>query len=314
MAKMAVVEEPILRPIRTPIAASDGARARSTLILQGFPLWILLAGIFAFSLPTMFSVASISWAHERGAHGPIVLATGLWLLTRQWHEARTLAQPGSAWVTTFLLIPLLLLFMLSRITGIIEIEGFVMYAALLVVAYSVVGRRVLRLMWFPILYLAFMFPPPEMIVWAITQPMRIWISEMAVDLLYWLGYPVGNSGVTIHVAQYDLLVAAACAGLDSMISLTAIGLFYVYIRHNANWRYAALLMLVIVPAAILANFIRVMIIVFTTYYFGDAVAQGFLHNFAGITMFLIAVMVVFGIDGLGTTLRTRLDRSGSDYR
>ena len=41
-----------------------------------------------------------------------------------------------------------------------------------------------------------------------------------------LGYPIASSGVTIQIAQYELLVAAACAGLNSIISLGAICLFY----------------------------------------------------------------------------------------
>ena len=44
----------------------------------------------------------------------------------------------------------------------------------------------------------------------------------------------------------------ACAGLNSLISLSAISLFYIYIRHNANWRYALLLMFAIIPVAVIA--------------------------------------------------------------
>jgi exosortase len=122
------------------------------------------------------------------------------------------------------------------------------------------------------------------------------------------GYPVAGSGVMINIGQYQLLIAAACAGLNSLISLSAIGLFYIYIRHNANWRYAVLLMFAIVPVAIMANFIRVVVLILITYYLGDATAQGFLHNFSGITMFLFSVLGIFGVDALASPLRARLAR------
>lgn len=254
----------------------------------------------------MYAIATISWSEETAAHGPIVLATGIWLIARLWNDALRVARPGSLAITLLILVPALMLYMLAVITGIVEFEGFAMYAAVIAVIYSAGGSPVLKLMWFPLLYLAFTLPLPESFITAVTQPLKIAISETAVSLLYALGYPIAGSGVTIQIAQYQLLVAAACAGLNSLISLTAIGLFYVYIRHNANWRYAALLMLAIVPAAIFANFLRVIILILLTYYAGDAVAQGFMHNFAGVTMFVIAVLAIFLVDSLASPLRRRL--------
>jgi exosortase len=138
------------------------------------------------------------------------------------------------------------------------------------------------------------------------------ISTQAVNLLHALGYPIGSTGVTIQIAQYDLLVAAACAGLNSIISLTAICLFYIYLRHRANWRYAALLVLMIIPIAVFANFVRVILLILITYYFGDAAAQGFAHDFAGLVMFLISVLSIFALDGLATPIRRALGNGRGD--
>jgi exosortase/archaeosortase family protein len=91
-------------------------------------------------------------------------------------------------------------------------------------------------------------------------------------------------------------VAAACSGLNSIISLTAISLFYIYIRHQAEWRYAAVLSSLIVPVALLANFVRVLILILVTYYFGESAAQGFLHNTAGVIMFTVALVTIFLAD------------------
>lgn len=289
-------------------AELDRPRGRPAPRLPSLSLsaWLLLIGCVALAIPTMLTVARFSWSTEQGGHGPLVLATGLWLLWREVPGVWPLRRPGSAVVVALLLPICLLLYLVAHITGIIEIEGFALYGALLVGAYALLGGAVLRELWFPIVYLGFIFPPPDQVVAVITQPLKIAISEQAVNLLYALGYPIGSSGVTIQIAQYDLLVAAACAGLNSIISLTAICLFYIYVRHQANWRYAALLMLTIVPIAIFANFIRVILLILITYYLGDAAAQGFAHDFAGLVMFLVSVLTIFAIDALATPLRRAL--------
>ena len=259
---------------------------------------VLLLALAAFILPTMRFVAQTGWSGEEGAHGPIILATGLWLLWREWQPVRHLARPAPArWVFALLafLVPL---FILARVTQIVEIEGYVMYAVLLAVLYSIVGFRVMQLLWFPLLYLAFAFPPPETLVAALTVPLKIALSQWSIIVLRLFDYPIGGEGVRIFIGQYELLVAAACSGLNSLISLTAITLFYVYLRHQAEWRYALLLVLLVIPIALFANFLRVLILILLTYYAGEATAQGFLHNFAGLFMFAIALGLMFAMDEL----------------
>ena len=150
---------------------------------------ILVIGLALFAIPTMLFVIRESWSGEAGAHGPIVLATGLWLLHRQWLEIshlREAPKSGPIWAMLLLLLPLVIF---ARITQIVEIEGYVMYATLLVVLYSLIGARAMKALWFPLFYLAFMFPPPETIVAAITVPMKMWLSYAAVGFLQLFGYP-----------------------------------------------------------------------------------------------------------------------------
>lgn len=257
---------------------------------------VLAIGVLIFCVPTMIFVVRQSWTGEEGAHGPIVLVTGLWLLYRRWKEISGFAAParsGTVWMLLAILVPLQIF---TRITQIVEIEGYLMYAIVLVVLYSLVGLEAMKRLWFPLFYLAFIFPPPETVVAFVTVPMKIWLSEAAIWFLDLFGYPIGGEGVRIYIGQYELLVAAACSGINSIISLSAISLFYIYMRHQAHWRYALLLVLLIVPVALVANFFRVLILILLTYHAGEAAAQGFLHNFAGILMFGIALVTIFALD------------------
>ena len=260
----------------------------------------------------MFDVARFNWSTEQGGHGPIVLATGAWLLLREHHEARGLRRPGNKLLGFAGLAFLLAAYVLFGVTGILELQVAAMYAALICAAYLLVGGPVLRALWFPIFYLAFALPPPNTVVAVITGPPKIAISQAAVALLHTLGYPVGSSGVMIQIAQYEVLVAAACAGLNSLITLSAIGLFYVYLRHRNDLMALISMSLVVIPVAILANFVRVIILLLITYYFGESAAQGFMHDFAGLVMFAAALAAMLAVEAMYSKFKSRRSRVSHD--
>lgn len=260
------------------------------------PVVVLASIVAVFVLPTMVFVAKSSWSTEQGAHGPIVLLTGIWLFVRHLPEAMTSATRPAGWKVAGLTALVIPAYAVARIGSIVELEGYLMYAGLLVLLYSMVGLAVMRRMWFPLFYLTFVFPPPDTIVAIVTQPMKIYVSLAAVRLLSLAGYPVGGEGVHIYIGQYQLLVAAACSGLNSLISLTALSLLYIYIRHQAEVRYALLLALLTFPVAVLANLVRVLLLILLTYHVGEAAGQGFLHEFAGLTMFVAALVLIMAAD------------------
>src|SRR3546814_16459534 len=96
----------------------------------------------------MIFVVRQSWTGEEGAHGPIVLVTGLWLLFRRWKEVSGMARvapSASVWALLACLVPLQLF---ARITQTVETEGSLMFACLRVVLYSLVGYEVMKRLWF----------------------------------------------------------------------------------------------------------------------------------------------------------------------
>ncbi|MBX7539400.1 exosortase V [Qipengyuania sphaerica] len=275
---------------------------------------VLAIGILALTIPTMAFVVREGWTGETGAHAPIILATGLWLLYESFSEHRRHFVPPRAAYPIAILTLILPLYAIARVTQIVEIEGYLMYAALIAVLYSVIGWEGIRRLWFPLIYLLFIFPPPESVVAAITLPLKLWISQAAVGALSFVGYPIGAQGVTISVGQYLLLVAAACAGLNTILSLSAISLFYAYVRHKAEPRYVAFLALLVLPVALFANWVRVVILILLTYHFGEATGQGFMHNFAGLLMFAVALGTMFALDALLQSKRLRFRAQPTEER
>jgi exosortase len=255
----------------------------------------------------MFQVARETWSTEQGGHGPLVLATGLWAVWRELNGGEVERRPGRLALALPLLAVFLSVFVVARITRVIEIEAFAMYASLVAGVYLLYGDALIRRIWFPLVYLAFALPPPDTVVAAVTQPIKIAISQWAVSLLSALGYPIANSGVTIQIGQYQLLVAAACAGLNSIVTLAALCVFYVYLRHRSSLAAFFVVALAAIPVAIISNFVRVVALVLITYHFGDAAAQGFVHDFAGLLMFAVALLTIFAIDHVVTPMFVQHD-------
>ena len=53
-----------------------------------------------------------------------------------------------------------------------------------------------------------------------------------------------------------------------------------------------------VPVSFCANVVRVDVLALVTYHFGDAAGQGFLHGFAGMVLFVVALVLIMGVDRL----------------
>ena len=56
--------------------------------------------------------------------------------------------------------------------------------------------------------------------------------------------------------------------------------------------------MLIVPISFFANVIRVIILVLVTYHFGDEAGQGFVHGFAGMVLFIVALSLILAVDHL----------------
>lgn len=265
----------------------------------------LLLGLALLVVPTLHSLATEYWTTDNGAHGPIILLTALWLFWRERQKIRL--QPGgmSGTMLAMLLAPLLLLYAYGRSFDALFVESAALYLVLAVLGLFYWGLHRMRRLWFAVLYAAFLIKPPSGLVAELTQPLKIWISESAVGLLHLMGYPVGNTGVSIQIAQYELLVQQACAGLGSMFSLLAIGLLYLHVTKPADRVRSIVLIAGIIPIAVIANLLRVMLLILLTYHAGNGVAQSFAHDLAGVITFVLAMIGMLGLDALLHRIRAR---------
>lgn len=284
--------------IDTPDAIQPGpdkGDGRGALLLWG-PIALGLAVLF---VPSFIELMRTVWSTDQQAHGPIVLAISCWLIWRNWPQMLSLSEgkaPTAAGWPVFVIG--LLSYILGRSQDIILFEIGSLVWLLAGILLLTRGVAAFKAQWFALFFMAFMIPLPGPIVDALTMPMKMGVSWAAEHLLYWAGYPIARTGVILQIGQYQLLVADACAGLHTLFTLEALGLLYLNIVRHNSWFRNVTLAILIVPISFSANIIRVVVLTLITYHFGDEAGQGFLHGFAGMVLFLSALLLIIGVDSL----------------
>jgi exosortase B len=265
------------------------------------PVLMLAAGLGLLYVPTLARLASELWRSDQNAHGPLILAVSSWLLWRRRAElcaARrepSSMESGCGWAV---LLAGLGLYVVGRSQNIDFIELGSLIWVLAGTILLTCGARSLKVVWFPIFFMLFMVPLPGLLVATVTMPMKIAVSYVAEALLHGAGYPIARTGVIMQIGQYQLLVADACAGLHTLLTLEAMGLLYLNLTpHTSMIRNIALAVLV-VPISFAANVIRVTVLSLVTYHMGDEAGQGFLHGFAGMVLFMTALSLLIGADSM----------------
>lgn len=258
----------------------------------------LLAGALLMVLPLAWDWSRGGWDRETQGHELIVIAISGWLLWRQREALALLPTARSQHAGRALFGVMLLAYLAGRASGSFRLEliSMLLLPAALLLYFK--GFAALRRSWFAFFFVLFAIPLPFALVLELTGPMKTAVSAIAAWLLSAVGYPVGLSGVVITIGQYQLLVNEACAGLQTMFTLEAMGLLYASLMNHSSTLRNALLALLVVPIAFCANVVRVIVLALVTYHLGDAAGQGFLHGFAGMVLFLVALVLVMATDGL----------------
>jgi len=164
------------------------------------------------------------------------------------------------------------------------------------------GWRFLRVLMFPLAFLLLMIPIPAIVFNQISLPLQLLASKAAEYTLQMVHIPVLREGNVIVLANTSLEVAEACSGIRSLISLVTLAIVYGYFSDARVWA-RTVLTLAAVPVAVVSNAARVAGTGVAAHYYGPQAAEGFFHTFSGWMLFLVAFVMLFGIQkllGVGT--------------
>jgi len=103
-----------------------------------------------------------------------------------------------------------------------------------------------------------------------------------------------QEGNIFHLTSGALEVADACSGLRSLISMLALGVLIAFISRYTLWK-KWVLVIAAFPIAIIANIIRLVLLVFLADRYGISIAESFMHTLSGILVFVIGLIMLFGV-------------------
>ncbi len=157
------------------------------------------------------------------------------------------------------------------------------------------GWRVMRIAWFPIVFLLLAVPLPDRIYVAVTLPLRVWASSAAAALmpLFVNGLHTDAQAVVIDFIvpgrpPGTLNVEEACSGLRLTMAFITLGVAMAYLGDRPIWQRLIMVGLCL-PIAVLCNAIRVTItgLLYVTGY--EDFARGTPHQLLGIAMLMLAL-------------------------
>jgi exosortase len=262
--------------------------------LKDFPkinllfLLVALCAAYATIVPGMVS----DWYHDENySHGFLVPLISAYFLSQNWAALKaTRLRPSNAGL--LVIIGSLLLLLL----GFVGTEYFTMRSSLVFLLAGIVlywfGWEVLRLSALPIAFLIFMVPIPYIVYDAIAFPLKLLVTQASVAVLKMLSVPVVSEGNIIMFPQTVLEVADACSGLRSLMSLVTLAVAMAFLTQKSVVN-RTILILSAVPVAIVTNMFRVIITGFLASHYGAAAAEGFFHEFAGMAVFVLAMVILF---------------------
>jgi exosortase len=177
---------------------------------------------------------------------------------------------------------------LSRVSLVGALAGSVLF---------LFGWQRLRIMLFPLAFLLLMVPLPAIIFNQITFPLQLLASHVGEYTINSLEIPVLREGNVLILANATLEVAEACSGIRSLVSLFTLGVVFGYFVDRRAW-VRVVIALSAVPVAILANGLRVASAGVAAHNFGTAGVEGLFHEFSGWVVFLVAFVMMLGVQRL----------------
>jgi len=193
------------------------------------------------------------------------------------------------------------------------ISGFAFIGVLCGLVLVFWGGTALRRLWFPIAFLFFMVPLPEFTIADLNFHLKMLSASAGVKLANALGIICARSGNVVTLPGEtlgefkQLVVANVCNGLRTLISLLAFGALYAYVCRLRGWWRVGLFSMSI-GVALVANSIRILALLVVAHIWNEEAATGWFHDASGILIFVLAFLLMFGIEKAVLWIRVLVKR------
>ncbi|NOY71765.1 MAG: EpsI family protein [Gammaproteobacteria bacterium] len=189
-------------------------------------------------------------------HGFLVVLISLYLLYDKRQQLFSVPLKGS-YVGLFFVLATSFLWTVGNVSDVLVVQACSLLLILLAVVWAVCGFACLRVVAFPILYLIFAVP-----MWSfLSPPLQVLVADVVYPALRWLDIPALRDQHIIILPAGEFLIEETCSGLRYLLAALNLSVLYAYLNYT---RFSARLLVVVIAAgtAIIANIIRVFIIIY----------------------------------------------------
>lgn len=272
------------------VASREELAGPNILVRYWQPLLLIFAtaGLYA---PVLAGLVKQWYSDPDYSHGFLVPIFSGYLIYRRRSRLKGIPDDPSSWGLAILLLSFALLFLgslgaelfLSRVAFLVTILGLLIFLR---------GFGFVRAIAFPLAFLLLMVPLPAIIYNQIVFPLQLLASRFAAGCLTQSHVmPVLREGNLLVLPNYTLEVVEACSGIRSLMSLITVALAYGYLFESRKL-IRGLLALLMIPIAVVSNGMRVMGAALVTYFWTPRAAEGFLHTFSGMVIFVAATAMI----------------------
>ena len=289
--------------------------------------YAMMVGLLVVMFWKAASIMWGKWFEESSyfSHGPLIPLVSLFLIWRMRETLATMSPEPSRLGLAALLVGLFVR-LFAAFTAVNFITGFSVVMVLVGLVLYLCGKKITWKLLFPLLFLVWMVPLPDVTIIRISFELKTFASEIAARVLPYIGITVARAGSKISFLRPatnnvdSLIIDDVCSGLRSMIALLAFGSVFAYIT-PCNLRRKLELFAASIPCSVIANMTRIVLITVVAYFWGSKVAtkspcipnpfgEAFtIHDATGILIFVVAFIGFFTYEKLLNRLPFRLPRA-----
>jgi exosortase len=254
----------------------------------------VLAGLFVLLFAEIIvRLGFFAYLYADWSHALLVPFFAAYFVHQQ-RDRLVKAEPRACWPGLVVLLAGIVGYFVALSRGADMFKGYAMIVSLLGLVLFTVGPGVLKVVWFPIVYLVFAVKVSHEVWETIAWNLQLIAAKGATFTLYLMGIDATVTSTTIEMFRGAerigaLNVAEACSGMRMLMTFIALGVAIAYL-----WERPALARLVMVlltvPIAVVVNVGRVTLLG-VLYQIDPQYSAGDFHIFMGMLMLLPALLL-----------------------
>lgn len=247
------------------MAINKTTQYHMTYMMNHFAIHIPIALSFVLVyFGTLYWIAG-TWSTYQGSHGPVILAISLYMIwTKRGLIKRLEVSPNLPFGVVLTAAGCVLL-ITGKLSSILLLQYLSMVVTFLGLVWLLLGTNFLKAIWYPIVYIIFMFPIFSELLAVFSIYLQTVAAWIAYNILNVAGIAVYRHGIFLELPSVALEVARECNGINHIMALVSLAIPLAYWTQE-SWTKRLVLIAMAFPIGVIANGLRVAIIGFFAVY------------------------------------------------